>query len=168
MKDDYFGDSFDIVKRFFVRQLRSSGFTVTIDPRYLEDMAKADEFVSFVGACAQHEPARNDAVLFLDPDTGIGNGSKRSHVTTQEVANLAGSYAGIMCYDQSFAHAKYAETLTRMKAKLEELEAHNVSGFYYDSHARFLFASRSSDIVGRMRSTILGTGLPVHRLVSRG
>lgn len=168
MKDEYFGDSFDIVKRFFVRQLRSSGFAVTIDPTYLEDMAKADEFVAFVGAHAQHVLTPNDAVLFLDPDTGIGSGSKRSHITIQQIADLACDHAGILCYDQSFAHAKYAETLTRMKAKLEEVEAHNVSGFYYDSHARFLFASKSHDALDRMRSAILVTGLPVHRLVSCG
>jgi hypothetical protein len=39
------------------------------------------------------------------------------------------------------------------------------NGFYYDSHARFLFASLSADTLRRLHDNLIQLGLPAARLV---
>lgn len=52
-----------------------------------------------------------------------------------------------------------------MLRKLEELRSRGVHGFYYDSHARFLFCSRSQTRIDAFYDSLVETGLPEQRLV---
>ena len=51
-----------------------------------------------------------------------------------------------------------------MKEKLGWLEETGNVGFYYDSHARFLFAANSSENLNAVEQQLLSSGLPASRL----
>lgn len=51
MNPKWFGDSFDIVKRYFVGVLKDAGFNVYVDPMFTGDgQVIENEFHAFVGA----------------------------------------------------------------------------------------------------------------------
>ena len=53
-----------------------------------------------------------------------------------------------------------------MREKLEQVTSHGLFGFYYDSHAKFLFVARSQSTLYAIRNLVVQTGLPVRRIVS--
>jgi hypothetical protein len=73
MNPNWFGDSYDIVKRFFLDVLRSLGYAVYVDPMPSGDWTSIEpEFLKFLGAQHLREAERSrDSALLLDPDTGI-------------------------------------------------------------------------------------------------
>lgn len=134
MNPDWFGDSFDIVKRFFVSVLRCAGYSVYVD--------------------------------LLDPDTGIGKKPSAQHITIETIAQNLAHHDVVFSFDQSFSRTR--TPLEQMKEKLEALAIYGVHGFYYDSHARFLFAAKSRDAIEEVRKALLAAGLPRKRLVNGG
>ena len=71
MKDSWFGDSYDIVKRYFISELKEIGYHVVFDPRFMTEMNEVEQFYRFVGASDQCENQKEKSAVFLDPDTGI-------------------------------------------------------------------------------------------------
>jgi len=166
MNDRYLGDSYDIVKRFFVGELRSLGYCVYVDPMASGDWAPVEaSYLKLLAAVHVRETHRPDrSALLLDPDTGIRGKPGRSHVSMSNIVERLAQHEIVLVFDQSFS---YNEPKTsKLGSKLRELESHGASGFYYDSHAPFLFASFSKERLGSVRKAILGTGLPERRLVS--
>lgn len=164
MNPKWFGDSYDIVKRFFASSLHELGYEVFIDPMYTGQW-EGDE-----GALCQllqmrpvEEYRESTSALFLDPDTGIRRVASPKHTTFAKIAELLITHEIVFSFDQSFSRG--SDPLPQMKAKLEAVEETGGFGFYYDSHARFLFSSLQADRVKLLRQHLVGMGLPESRLV---
>ena len=73
MNPAYFGDSYDLVKRFFCRELALLGYSVFVDPMLTGTWSVNEkEFYRLIGAepVSRGRPIPQRAALFLDPDTG--------------------------------------------------------------------------------------------------
>jgi hypothetical protein len=163
----WFGDSFDIVKRFFCGRLHALGYDVFIDAMFTDDAgAMEEEFYRFLGVrrATEWKDGGGLAALLLDPDTGISGQASPKHVTISEIADRAGTFDLVLVFDQSFS--RQHDPVARMQAKLAELRSKGIHGMYYDSHAKFLFASRKGELLQRFRTELLGTGMPARRLLS--
>jgi len=162
----YLGDSFDIVKRFFCGVLRNLGYAVYIDPMFTGEWSGEDEaFGKFLGAThiLHRDPAKSKTALFFDPDTGVRATPTTAHVSFDRLAQTLGDHAIVFAFDQSFS--RNTAPREQMTQKLAEMRSRNCHGFYYDSHARFLFVSRDDDSLRELESHLCGLGLPAFRLL---
>ena len=128
-------------------------------------MQSEKAFLRFIDArnVEDYEKPSKSALL-LDPDTGIHAKKSRKHTTVAEIVKLMGQHTIVFVFDQSFSYGpKSHEPLL---AKLRLLRDSGAHGFYYDSHARFLFCSLSQRKLNQLRKAIVDSGLPAHRLVS--
>ncbi len=166
MNRDWFGDSYDIVKRFFVGELRSLGYVVYVDPMPSGEWESVEPaFLEFLGALhvRDAQPSGQSALL-LDPDTGISDRRSLAHASTERIARHLDQHEIVFAFDQSISRG--AAPLPQLQAKLLQLSEHGAHGFYYDSHARFLFSSLSAHKLSAVREALLKAGLPAHRLVA--
>lgn len=145
MHPNYLGDSYDIVKRFFCAELAHLGYEIQIDPLFTGNWSEKeiDQFFRLVGghrhALRQANPA--PVALFLDPDTGVHRRHGPKHVSLDRIADDTMRHELVFSFDQSFS--RQSRPLDVMSEKLDALSVKGVRGLYYDSHARFLFASRA-------------------------
>jgi hypothetical protein len=166
MNPIYLGDSFDIVKRFFCDVLHALGYTVYIDPMFTGEWAGEDEaFGKFLGAMhvLHRVPSQSKTALFLDPDTGVRSSPSAAHVSFDRLAQALGDHIIVFVFDQSFS--RNTSPREQMNQKLAEMRSRDCCGFYYNSHARFLFVSRDDDALKALESHLCGLGLPGSRLV---
>ena len=165
MNRDWVGDSYDVVKRFFVGALHSLGYEVYVDPMPTGDWEPSEPaFLAFLGARHVRDLQQSgESALLLDPDTGIGARSSRRHTAITNILAHLERHSVVFVFDQSFSRS--AESLEQLLHKLRLLEDAGAHAFYYDSHARFLFCSRSSAKLTALRESLLRTGLPATRLV---
>lgn len=163
----YLGDSYDLVKRFFCQELRVLGYHVSADPMFSgawnEEQA---QFFRLIGADAASNAVSAAArtALFLDPDTGVNFKGGSQHVSFDRLALEASRYDLAFSFDQSFS--RQASALEGMRGKLAALKERGCHGLYYDSHARFLFASRREDALAELRTHLVALGLPTKRLAT--
>jgi len=166
MNPAYFGDSYDVVKRFFCSELRSLGYNLVVDPMLTGSWEGAEkQFFRFLGA-APYESAPTIAspvALLIDPDTGVGAKSGRQHVTLERIAELTRTNAIVFSFDQSFSRKHQPKQA--MRRKLEELAEYGCRGAYYDSHARFLFASSEQLRLEELVNHLVSLGMPESRFV---
>jgi hypothetical protein len=166
MKFDWFGDSYDIVKRFFVGQLRSLGYRVYVDPMPSGDWKPVEPaFLKFLGALHVRDArVSGQSALLLDPDKGIAKRRSHAHASISHIVGHLTQHMIVFVFDHSISRA--APPLPQLQAKLRQLKELGGQGFYYDSHARFLFASFSGEKLSAFREALLKAGLPEHRLVA--
>jgi hypothetical protein len=168
MNPAYLGDSYDIVKRFFIEQLRAVGYTVFIDPMFTGDWQEHEAgFLKLLGVqIAKHSGGTRDHVaLFLDPDTGVKKTNSKQHVSFATIKQHTDEYEIVASFDQSFSRqVKAAEVI---QTKLDELHKLGVHGMYYDSHARFLFASQSANAIEKLSEALIAAGIPKWRLIAK-
>lgn len=164
----YLGDSPDIVKRFFCGVLRDLGYAVYIDPMFTgawngEDAA----FGKFLGAThiLHRDPAQRRTALLIDPDTGVRDTPTSAHVSFDHLAGVAGEHELVLVLDQSFSRT--TSPREQMLLKLDAMAQRNCQGFYYDSHARFLFLGREQVPLAALANQLADLGLPRSRLVHR-
>ena len=171
----YFGDSYDIVKRFLLATLGDSG-RWSVQPMFVEkvDSEDAKRFATFIGArlCGKTSVAtvagRTEAMassktaehLFLDPDTGVKlvpmpKTPSSAHLYGAEVIDLVNARPAFLSRPPAAAQHE-TEVVWRGRDH----------GFAYESHASFLFLSRDQDLLQRSRSALLGAGVPAVRLVA--
>ncbi len=160
----WFGDSFDLVKRFFVETLNTLGYQVEIDPMLTGEWNNNEaNFYKLLKVSPQSNEPQTPSVLLLDPDTGIGSKTTKSHTSIKRMSSLLDRYDMVFSFDQSFSRSRDAlETMHKKLAALEDLKGF---GFYYDSHARFLFASRSKQNLKSLIRHLLSMGLPFNRII---
>ena len=164
MNPHWFGDSFDIVKRYFIENLKIIGYQVVVDPMLTgEWQGVEDRFYHFLGALPLCREAGEKTALFLDPDTGIGKKDTAQHITINTISLHLENYEIVFSFDQSFSRGVSATD--KMKEKLGELERAGHVGFYYDSHARFLFSANDTATLCAVEQQLLLTGLPANRLL---
>jgi hypothetical protein len=165
MNSDWLGDSYDVVKRFFAGCLRDLGYQVYVDPMPTGSWSQHEsQFLDFIGARHVREAKPGKTALLLDPDTGIGARLSKKHTTIRHIVEQLDRHKLIFVFDQSFSRGHPA--LSQLEAKLCELATHEVDAFFYDSHARFLFASRSPTALAAVREAFVKLGLPSRRFVS--
>jgi len=104
--------------------------------------------------------------LFLDPDTGVQERQSRQHVSFARVAKEADHFRLVFSFDQSFSRQETPAAV--IQRKLGAMRTLGCSSMYYDSHARFIFASRSEAAIGELREHLISVGLPAWRLVQAG
>lgn len=167
MHADYFGDSYDVVKRFFCQELRALGYDIVADPMFTSGAdATIEDYCHFLGVGLKELKTTSDArrALFLDPDTGVRERRGPRHVTLSELAEHACRYDLVFVFDQAFSRSQERdETMARKIAGLAGLGCHSM---YYSSHAHFLFLSRMPDQIRDLRAHLLLAGLPSRRLVN--
>ena len=168
MNPAYFGDSYDVVKRFFCHELRVLGYSVSALPMFTGEWERMQsEFLRFVGA----KPIESSSVesgrgaLFVDPDTGVHRESSQKHVSLRELATHTEKYRIVFSFDQSFSRQHVA--MNAMREKLALLAEAGCSALYYNSHARFLFVSAENEPLSEFRAHIESLGLPAFRFVTR-
>ncbi len=160
----WFGDSYDIIKRFFIENLQELGYQIIINPMFTHDLDTLEsEFYRFLKVDNEKKQYKSKSALFIDPDTGIGRKKTQKHITIDCIVKKLESYDLIFSFDQSFARNK--DSNQQMKEKLELLKRKDSTGFFYDSHARFLFATKSVKILQSVEEQFLSTGLPKSRFL---
>lgn len=167
MNPAFLGDSYDLVKRFFVQELRSLGYMVEVDPLFTGDWAGTeDAFHRLIGATQYHAQTapKDQSALFIDPDTGIREKASRCHVSFKRIAEETNKFVLVSAFDQSFS--RQGNPLATMQLKIKALAELGVSALYYNSHARFLFASRQAARIAELRVHLHKVGIPTARLVS--
>lgn len=164
MNPKWFGDSYDIVKRFFALSLQDLNYDVFIDPMFTGEWdCMEDEWYDFLRMRPLDEYRDSESALFLDPDTGIGRTASPKHTTISSIAALLEIHQIVFSFDQSFSRG--SDPLAQMERKLKTLAENGAVGFYFDSHARFLFASRSDQRISSLQRHLEGIGLPPSRFV---
>jgi hypothetical protein len=166
MNPEHFGDSFDFVKRFFINELRVLGYEVTIDPMLTGNWNGSElDFFRLIGAEPQKLATSDNskAALFLDPDIGVKVKGGKQHVSYTRLATEASTYDLVFTFDQSFSRAEAIALI--MQSKLDELGQLGLHAMYYDSHAKFLFVSKQTDLLADLRAHLVDLGLPATRLL---
>ena len=167
MNPDYFGDSYDLVKRFFVHELTQLGYSVEVDGMFTGEWSrdKRLRFHHLIGAESLRQDRSGSArtALFLDPDTGINERGSKKHATFKQLAQKAARYELVFAFDQSFSRQFKAETVIRKK--LGALKSHGCHSMYYDSHARFVFVAKERSPLDELQIRLISLGLPKRRLV---
>lgn len=164
MNPQWFGDSFDIVKRFFVENLNEIGYHVVVDPMLTGEWnGLENKFYKLLKASPLSKNIKTKSALLLDPDTGVGRKRTKQHVTIKCIVNQLSKYDIVFSFDQSFSRAGSATE--KMNEKLMHLKKTGNYGFYYDSHARFLFTAKSKETLKEFEQQLLSSGLPKSRLL---
>lgn len=188
MKLQFFGDSYDIVKKSLISWLGEFG-SWSAHPMFTESVSldQAALYTRFLGArlvatetlapntdrAAYFSSCRSAGNLFLDPDTGVRLEPRRglksmNYVFGPELVALsqARPAALTLVFDQSFSRGSQTP---HIQEKLAFFASHGVHGFAYSSHAPFLVLSAESELAERAYGKLLEmSGLPSSRLVTLG
>jgi hypothetical protein len=168
MNPQWFGDSFDIVKRFFIDNIREMGYQVFIDPMLTGEWNRLEnKFYDFIGAVPlKNLPTSSGrTALFLDPDKGIAPKQTKQHVTIRKIIDYLQKHEIVFSFDQSFSRGVNASE--QMRKKLSLLKKEGAAGFYYDSHARFLFSAKSQKVLTNLKHHLVAVGLPKERFINQ-
>lgn len=179
MHPEYFGDSYDLVKRNLLEILKPLGvwsvhgmFSSAVSPEFVAAFERllgarvvsAESVPRFAKRRETHLGLANafQHVLF-DPDTGLRAKGSRRHLALAELAKLARARPDSLSavYDQSLGFGKRESEL---RGKLSSLGELGLDSFAYHSHACFVFTSPSGSILGAAREALLSAGLPANRL----
>lgn len=169
MNPKFVGDSYDLVKRFFATELASLNYAVSIEPMFTGDWGDSKSgFHRLIGMASDRKPSgvKQRRALFFDPDTGVNESGGKRHVSFARLVDAADTYDLVVSFDQAFSRRD--EPSRAMRAKLAHLQRLGCCAMYYDSHARFLFASRDAGCVDRWRDHLVSLGLPKRRLLCGG
>ena len=184
MRMQFFGDSYDVVKRFLLRSVAPEAQWVAF-PMFSHRVApeKIKAFESFLGVRvvsptpltastnrAQHLAAlANQSHIFLDPDTGIKlKPSKRTdsvkYIFAPELVSLCQESPErlLLVFDQSVPRGAERKAIEK---KLAHFRDAGVQGFAYLSHACFVVLSASKSTCHTAKKNLLASGLPSSRLI---
>lgn len=184
MRMQFFGDSYDVVKRFLIRTVAPDAKWVAF-PMFTHEVAAAhiSAFEAFLGVSvasphtmtSSTDRAAHLSVLadhrhiFLDPDTGIklkpSNGAEAvKYVFGPELVALCEQSPDrlLLVFDQSVPRGAERKAIAE---KLGYFRDKGLCGFAYFSHACFLVLSRSEPVCEAARKRLLATHLPQNRLV---
>jgi hypothetical protein len=167
MNPAYFGDSYDLVKRFFCRELSLLGYSVVVDPMLTGTWSENEaEFYRLIGAARvdRQKQVSQRSALFLDPDTGINRRGGKHHASFDRLVRESANYDLVFAFDQSFSRQAKAADL--MNEKLSTLRARGCYGMYYDSHARFVFVATERSALNELQFHLVSLGLPESRLLT--
>lgn len=185
----FFGDSYDVVKRFLLRTVAPEA-KWTAFPMFTHEVAAGEiaTLEAFLGVIvtsphaitrstdrATHlSVAANHRYVFLDPDTGVklkpskGRGASAvKYVFGPELVSLCEQNRNrlLLVFDQSVPRGNESKAVA---AKLTYFRERGLHGFAYLSHACFLVLSGSESASRAARKRLLASHLPKARLVVAG
>lgn len=166
MKSEYLGDSYDVVKRFFIHELQKLGYLVQMDEEFIAtlDLQEKKAFRKMIGLGNKSSAdKRLPNALFVDPDTGIREKKGKSHATFKNLEAAAAKNDLVFAFDQSFPRLKTEEKKSSVQDKMQRFE--NCHAMYYSSHACFVFVCRHKQPLRQLRSHLISIGMPESRLL---
>lgn len=186
MKIQYFGDSYDVVKKSIISWLADFG-PWSVHPMFSEPVTDVDaqKFSQFIGARIVSTEAllpstdrkkyfsvcRNTENLFLDPDIGIYLQDncipkKRSgYVFASELTSLIQNRPSTLTliFDQSLSRG---QERSEIETKLRHFAGNGIQGVAYLSHACFILLANETELIQRAYSTVIAkSSLPETRIV---
>jgi hypothetical protein len=125
MNESWFGDSSDVVKRFFVEVIKANGYAVYADGMFTGHWRSEADFFRFLGANdVDGAVVVRPSALFLDPDTGVGNRLSKRHTTVAAIVERLREHDIVFVFDQAFSRALPARRQAMQKLrKLQDLGA---------------------------------------------
>jgi hypothetical protein len=166
MNPQWFGDSYDIVKRYFCERLAALGYAIYVEPMLTGEWGAVEaDYYRFLGVRHSEEcrSPNTHSALLIDPDTGISKRPSARHVSPEQIVQRLEAHGIVFVFDQSFSRGCGAEA--QIQEKLRKIESLGAFGFYYDSHAKFLFASRSQTQLTTLMDDLRQCGIPLARLI---
>ena len=170
VKRDFLGDSYDLVKSFWHRVL-ADWAPLFADPFFIPDDLRED-YSCLTGIEMLPTPPPERFSIINDPDTGIrlpweaNQREGRTHTTISAIISQLEELRPkcIITFDQSnYRHSGY--TLEQQRhVKLEELRMRLRYGFYYRSHAPFLFTFNNQGDMQHVRTILVDAGIPADRI----
>jgi len=166
VKHDFSGDSYDLVKSFWQRVL-AEWAPLFAGPRFIPDDLRED-YTRLTGIKMLPTPPPERFSIINDPDIGIRLPGKRNqeerltHTTISAIiVQLEALRAkSIITFDQSNYRQSEYRLKQQRRAKIEELQRRLKYGFYYVSHAPFLFAFNNQDDMHHVRTILVDAGIP--------
>ncbi len=170
MKRVYLGDSYDCVKRLW-HQLLEQWAPLRADPRFIPDDLAVD-FTTMTGIPVGFDNRSDPFSILNDPDTGIrlpgedNQAEGRTHVTIARIIDQLTEDAvhAVVTFDQSDYRQMDLDRRGQRMAKLEALQDAQKIGFYYVSHAPFLFAFTKEASMAQCQNLLLQAGIPANRI----
>ncbi|MHB8060160.1 MAG: hypothetical protein ACYDHO_04935 [Gaiellaceae bacterium] len=185
MRMQYFGDSYDIVKRFLLQSLAPST-TWDAFPMFTNEVSALQlaAFEGFLGVRVASSgvltPGADRAQnlrfmphhhhVFVDPDTGIklnpcGGAKSVSYVFGPELVGLCleDPQRLVLVFDQSFSRSD--DDRQAVIEKLVYFYGHGVHSFAYRSHACFVVLSANKPTLDIALDRLRETGLPSTRIL---
>jgi len=169
MKREFFGDSFDAVKRLW-RDTLQEWAPLHAESRFIPEELKAD-FTRLTKIPVFTVIPTRSFSIFNDPDTGIrlpGEANQkegRSHISIDTISQQLrmDHLKCVVTFDQSYyRHSKGSHSEQR-RSKMREIESNGFHAFYYVSHAPFLFAAPSAQLLSELKGILNAAGIPVTR-----
>jgi hypothetical protein len=165
----YLGDSYDAVKRLW-QSIFESELPLYAEPRFIPKELRPD-FTRLTRIPLLPTSKRPHALL-NDPDTGIrlpgrpNQRESREHIAVSTIAQQLedGAATCVVTFDQSQHRLADLSALAQRTRKLEALRELQCCGFYYVSHAPFLFAFRLRSEMQRVSRLLIEAGIPQSRL----
>jgi hypothetical protein len=93
-RSTYYGDSFDLVKRFFIAELNSVGFDVRIEPMLTGEWnGQEQEFYQLIGCSPApwSSQGKGKKALLFDPDKGVNEKGGRQHASFRSLIDATKS-----------------------------------------------------------------------------
>ena len=170
MKEDFLGDSFDLVKRFWSEQLGPIA-PLKAHPKFVPVTLRMRFTKLTTIPFLDLDRCPTEAFgLFLDPHTGVPLPKEDHAITTpayaplpfliNELARLKPRFA--ICFDQCHdrRHATNPSREWQQTKKQEFLREHGIPSFYYQSHAPFLFTASVREHLQEIRQRLIEVGIP--------
>lgn len=170
MKRKYLGDSYDAVKRLWCELLHEWA-PLYAESRFIPDEIKT-EFTRLTKISIMTDKPEKSFSILNDPDTGIrlpGEKNQReghTHISISTIANQL-KYRGIRCvvtFDQSYHRNGKGSHKDQRFAKMDGLRREGFHSLYYVSHAPFLFATPTHNLLIELKTLLQAAGIPSNRL----
>jgi hypothetical protein len=173
MRENYLGDSYDLVKRFWRESLKPIA-PLYAHSKFVPARIRA-QYTAVTSIPILEARPRGRFGILLDPHTGIPlpdesfGGATASHASLPFVVQvneeLQPSY--MICFDQSY-HRQHGLTREEQRdVKRKFLRARGIESFYYVSHAPFLFLASKRKVLARLRDRLESLGIPPCRFEPR-
>lgn len=190
MRASFFGDSYDLAKRFFLATLKPMG-PWAVHPMFTSENGPLaagfpSDFERLLGARLIDREVLGDVAarraslakcdeagnLLLDPDTGLRLPKAKRlpslhHVECDELVRMVRARPGrlTLVFDQAFSRGQLDKQL---KKKLEWFEGQRLHGCAFRSHACFVFVACEPETIQRAVSLLAEAGVPAERFVLPG
>lgn len=174
MKEQYLGDSYDAVKRMWKSILIQPKWNAPLfaEQRFIDvDIQENYTLLTGIEMLPAINPPHQYSIL-NDPDTGIrlpgeeNQNEGRSHISIDSIIRQLQieQVKCVVTFDQSDYRNHDADRKSQRKIKLSTIKSCRMFGFYYVSHAPFLFSTKSDFDNLQLKKCLVDSGIPEWRL----
>lgn len=170
MKRQFLGDSYDAVKRLW-QEAFYGWAPLLAEPRFIPEDIR-DDFTTITRIHLLNDNRPPVYSIFNDPDTGIrlpDRANQKESVAHINLATIAiqlknSAVRCVLTFDQSHHREPGFTPADQRNAKVLWLHSQGLRGFYYVSHAPFLFAFSKDAHMKTARARLLHLGIPESRI----